>query len=204
MILRQLSPAKPGCVNDLHSIFEALREGHCALAPLKSLVGDTTKADCISHVGGIAGKIAINVGDQGILTLRRSIAPQISFGLRMVPVFGQKANLALSGSTDLPGGILEPEHDRNPVAGIFREAEEEGAKKLPEFNQKELMVGCYARGTTSGVEAVIRVGIATAMEEAPGVKLSHEHTSSNVILPSDPRFPVQWVGLGQAAMQIPA
>lgn len=200
MILRQLSPAKAGCVSDLHSIFEALKDGQCALDPLRSLVGHTPRAEQVSHVGGIAGKIAINIGDTGILTVRRSIAPAISFGVKMVPLLGQRANMLLSGNTDLPGGKVEPDQDRSPVAGIFREAEEEGTKELPMFDEKRLLVGCYAQGT----EAVIRVGIATAMPEAPGIRLSHEHTSSTVMLPSDPRFPAQWGGLGQAAMQISA
>lgn len=204
MILRQLSPAKPGCVSDLHSIFEALKADHCALDPLRSLIGDSSRLQSVSRVGGIAGKLAINVGDQGVLTLRRSVAPAISAGLRMVPVLGQRANSMLSGNTDLPGGIIEPDYDKNTVAGIFREAEEEGATGLPQFDRKTLLVGCYAQGTPSGVEAVVRVGIATSMQDLPKVRPSHEHTGSAIMLPSDPRFPTQWGRLGEEAMQITA
>lgn len=204
MILRQLSPAKPGCVSDLHSILEALRDGHCALAPLKSLVGNAQHLAGVSHVGGIAGKIAINIGDQGVLTVRRSIAPVASFGVKRIPIIGQRANQLLSGNTDLPGGKIEPKHDKNATAGVFREADEEGVDRLPEFEGKKLMVGCYTQGTSAGVEAVVRFGIATAMPSLPDMPLSREHTKHEIMLPNDPRFPVQWGQLGDTAMGMSA
>lgn len=201
MILRKLSPATPGCINDLHSIFEALKEGECALDPLRSLVGSFHPA--ISQVGGIAGKLALNVANEGILVAKRSIAPPVSFGVKMFPIFGSKLNeLILSGKYDLPGGTIEPEVDRTPMTGLFREVLEEGLD-LPMLD-KEILLGCYAKNTISGIQAVIRMGVAATVEHLPHLNLSCEHTTPEIMTPDHPNFPLQWRELGESAMQLAA
>lgn len=205
MILRELSPAQPGCINDLHSIFEALREGQCALGPLMSLIGHQPAAKMLSSVGGIAGKLALNVGDEGVLVAKRSVLPLASVAVRRVPLFGSKLNdIVLSGNYDLPGGMIEPSSDRTPMTGLFREAEEEGLDELPMFDKKRIMLGCYAKATVDGVQAVVRMGVAAATESIPEISLSSEHTSSKIITPDHPDFPAQWQELGDAAMDLAA
>ncbi len=203
MILRSLSPATPSCINDLHSVFEALREGECALGPVLSLIGDNSAAKILSSVGGIAGKIALNVAGEGIIVAKRSIAPPLSAGLKLVPFVGTKLNeLTLSGNYDLPGGTIEPEVDRTPMTGLFREVLEEGLD-LPMLD-KAILLGCYATATTGGVQAVIRMGVAAALDRVPRLNLSSEHTSAEIITPEDPNFPPQWRELGESAMQLAA
>lgn len=108
MILRELSPARAECLDDLSSIFEALQHGECALRPFLSLVGDLKKpVERVSSVGGIAGKLACSVGDEGILVVRRSVLPLASLGLNIIPVVGKAANQVLSGAYDLLGGGVE-------------------------------------------------------------------------------------------------
>jgi hypothetical protein len=187
-------------MNDLRSIFEALQADECALSPLKSLLGHVSGADCLSHVGGMAGKIALNIGNEGILTVRRSSLPIVSSAVRGIPIIGRSANQALSGKTDLLGGKIEPASDPGPLSGLFREVAEEGIQDLPMLD-KDLMVGCYARATTNGVTAVVRLGVAAALSSLPDLKLSAEHTCAELMLPSDPRFPSQWSELGEVAME---
>ncbi|MDQ5913538.1 MAG: hypothetical protein QG623_156 [Patescibacteria group bacterium] len=200
MILRDLSPAKPGCMNDLRSIFEALQAGECALAPLRSLLGHTPNADCLSHVGGMAGKLALNIGNEGILTVRRSSVPIASSILKRVPLVGGSVNQILSASFDLLGGKIEPDSDAGPISGLFREVAEEGIQDLPMLD-KDVLVGCYAKATTHEVTAVVRLGVAAALSDLPELNLSSEHTSAELMLPSNPRFPAQWSELGHAAME---
>ncbi len=200
MVLRQLSPAQPGCINDLRSIFEALQSGECALGPLKSLIGHASGAEHLSHVGGMAGKLALNIANEGVLTVRRSTIPIASSIIRSIPFVGASANTLLSGSFDLLGGKIEPDSDAGPISGLFREVAEEGIQDLPMLD-KDILVGCYAKLTINGAVAVVRLGVAAALSHIPELILSNEHTSSEIMLPADPRFPKQWSELGTVAME---
>ena len=89
------------------------------------------------------------------------------------------------------------------MSGLFREVAEEGAEDLPLLN-KSFMIGCYAKPTTDGVTAIVRLGVAAPLKQMPELNLSAEHTSAQIMLPNNPAFPSQWSSLGEAAMEVAA
>ena len=137
MILRELSPARAECLDDLSSIFEALQHGECALRPFLSLVGDLKKpVERVSSVGGIAGKLACSVGDEGILVVRRSVLPLASLGLNIIPVVGKAANQVLSGAYDLLGGGVETTGKKmdRPATAVIRLGAVMHRPEMPKLN----------------------------------------------------------------------
>lgn len=209
MILRELSPARAECLDDLSSIFEALQHGECALRPFLSLVGDLKKpVERVSSVGGIAGKLACSVGDEGILVVRRSVLPLASLGLNIIPVVGKAANQVLSGAYDLLGGGVETtgkKMDRCAFSGLAREVSEEGGLTLSPDELQEYgrpMVGCHLiGGRRRPATAVIRLGAVIHRPGMPKLNLSCEHTGAKVVNPGSSEFPQQWRPLGEAAFQ---
>lgn len=202
-ILRPLSLASPGCIDSVGSIFDSLRSGNCALSYLERLMPNSSIPDGVVEVGGLVTKLALKVtggSDQGILTLRRALCPQLNNVLRRVPGISDLNNRYNIGKYDLPGGMNEPSRDICPVDAGLREVHEETG--LPQFvhnAEKIVAIGCYAvKGSV-----VVRVGMVGETDVKlveRKARLSGEHTSARIMLPSDPEFPEQWRELGNLAM----